>query len=221
MNLIKQTKIKMAQTKIDTILNYATSLIGTPFRWYDPEVDSFDGTGKFWCENSLPPSASEINENNKSVACVGFINLLRRKAGLSIPGLNGNIKGKYKEFYKKYPGGTGAWWLYLFQQKLLEKFDMKRRYPKGTLLLARYKDDTNDQGHGAVVYDDSDESKTINDQLIIHTTTDIMYKDRDKHKNHGSVKVEKFSISNDNYKYAGKKSYYTYVCLPENWLLIN
>jgi hypothetical protein len=211
----------MAQTKIDSVLNYATSLIGIPFRWYDPELDSFNGTDKFWCENILPPASNEINENDKSIVCVGFINLLRRKAGLNIPGLNGNITGKYKEFYKNYPGGTGAWWLYLFQQKRLEKFDMKRRYPKGTLLLARYKDDINDQGHAAVVYDDSDESKTINDQLIIHSRPDILYTDRNKQKNHGSVKVEKFSISNDEYKYKGKKSYYTYVCLPENWLLLN
>ena len=211
----------MEQCTLTNVMNYSSSLIGTPFRWYDSELDSFDGTGKFWCENSPPPSATEIIENNKSVACVGFINLLRRKAGFNIPGLNGNIKGKHKEFYKKYPGGTGAWWLYLFQRKRLEKFDMKKRYPKGTLLLARYKDDVNDQGHGAVVYDDSDESITINDQLIIHTTTDILYKDRDKHENHGSVKVEKFSVSNDEYKYIGKKSYYTYICLPENWLLLD
>jgi hypothetical protein len=98
---------------------------------------------------------------------------------------------------------------------------MKKRYPKGTLLLARYKDDVNDQGHGAVVYDDSDESKTINDQLIIHSKPDILYNDRYNHKNHGSVRVEKFSVSNDEYKYLGKKSYYTYICLPENWLLLD
>ena len=211
----------MNQHQITQVLDYATSLIGTPFRWYDPELDSFNGTDKFWCENAPAPSSKEINKNDKSIVCTGFINLLRREAGLNIPGLNGNIKGKYKEFYKNYPGGTGSWWLYLFQQKKLEKFDMKKRYPKGTLLLARYKDDINDQGHGAVVYDDSDESKTINDQLIIHSRPDILYTDRNKQKNHGSVKVEKFSVSNDEYKYKGKKSYYTYVCLPENWLLLN
>ena len=211
----------MEQCTLTNVMNYSSSLIGTPFRWYDPEVDSFNGTDKFWCENSPAPSSNEINENDKSIACVGFINLLRREAGLSIPGLNGNINGKYKELYKKYPGGTGAWFLYLFQRKRLEKFDMKKRYPKGTLLLARYKDDINDQGHGAVVYDDSDESKTINDQLIIHSKPNILYKDRNKHKNHGSVKVEKFSISNDEYKYLGKKSYYTYICLPEKWLFLD
>jgi hypothetical protein len=211
----------MEQTKLEGVVEYATSLVGVPFRWYDPEVDSFIGTDKFWCENSPAPSALEIKDNDKSIVCTGFVNLLRRSAGLSIPGLNGNIKGKYKEYYKNYPGGTGAWWLYLFQRKRLEKLDMKKRYPTGTLLLARYKDDENDQGHAAVVYADAEESQTINDQLIIHSKPDMLYADRNKQKNHGSVKVENYSISNNEYKYKGKKSYYTYVCLPENWLLLD
>jgi len=218
--LTKQTNIKMEQSNIVTAIEYAESLVNTPFRWYDPNVDSFNGKDKFWCENSPAPSCAEINENDKSIACAGFPNLLRRKCGLTIPGLNGNITGKYKDFFKNYPGGTGAWWLYLFQRKRLEKLDMKKRYPKGTLLLARFKGNETDQGHLAVVYDDTDESKTINDQLIIHSNSDILYTDRDKHKNHGSVRIELYSISNDEYKYKGKKSYYTYVCLPENWLLL-
>jgi len=203
----------------ENALDYATSLIGAPFRWYDPELDSFIGTDKFWCENASPPTASDIIENDKSIVCSGLPNLLRRKLGLPIPGLNGNIKGKYKKLVGEFPGGTHAWFLYLFQRKRLEKMDMKKRYPKGTLLLARFKDNDNDQGHLAVVYEDADESKTINDQLIIHSVPDILYTDRDKHKNHGSVKAELYSISNNEFKYKGKKSYYTYVCLPENWLL--
>jgi len=204
---------------VENALDYATSLIGAPFRWYDPELDSFIGTDKFWCENACAPTASDIIENDKSIVCAGFPNLLRRKLGLPIPGLNGNITGKTKEMYKAFPGGTGAWFQYFHQRKRLEKLDMKKRYPKGTLLLARFKDNDNDQGHLAVVYEDADESKTINDQLIIHSVPDILYTDRDKHKNHGSVKAELYSISNNEFKYKGKKSYYTYVCLPENWLL--
>jgi hypothetical protein len=206
---------------VDNAIEYATSLIGTPFRWYDAELDSFNGTDKFWCENSSPPSALEIATNDKSIVCAGLPNLLRRKCGLSIPGLNGNITGKTKELFKKYPGGTGAWFQYFHQRKRLEKLDMKKKYPKGTLLLARFKDNEMDQGHLAVVYDETDETKTINDQLVIHSIPDILYMYRDKHKNHGSVKAELYSISNNKYKYKGKKSYYTYVCLPENWLLLD
>lgn len=208
-------------SNIITAFEYATSLIGAPFRWYDPKLDSFIGTDKFWCENASAPTASDIIENNKSILCAGLPNLLRRKLGLCIPGINGNINGKYKELYKTFPGGTGAWYQYLFQRKRLEKLDMKKRYPKGTLLLARFKDNETDQGHLAVVYDDTDESTTINDQLIIHSVPDILYTDRDKHKNHGSLKTERYSISNNEFKYKGKKSYYTYICLPENWLLLD
>jgi hypothetical protein len=211
----------MARCGVNKAMEYAESLIGLPFRWYDPELDSFIGTDKFWCENEDAPTSLEINEKDKSIVCAGFPNLLRRKSGLTIPGLNGNINGKYKELFKSYPGGTGAWFLYLFQRKRLEKLDMKKRYPQGTLLLARFKDNETDQGHLAVVYDDSDESKTINDQLIIHSVPDILYTDRDKHKNHGSVKIELYSVSNNKFKYIGKKSYYTHICLPENWLLLD
>ena len=210
----------MEQSDIANAIEYATSLVNIPFRWYDFNVDTFNGTDKFWCENGPAPSSVKIIENDKSIVCAGLPNLLRRKCGLSIPGLNGSINGKYKDFFKKYPGGTGAWWLYLFQRKRLEKLDMKKRYPKGTLLLSRFKDNETDQGHIAVVYDDIDDNKTINDQLIIHSSPNVLYTERDKHKNHGSVKIELYSISNNEYKYKGKKSYYTYVCLPENWLLL-
>jgi hypothetical protein len=210
----------MDQVKLNNIIEYAESLIGVPYRWYDSELDSFNGTDKFWCENTSAPCSNEINKNGKSIVCTGLINLMRRKSGLSIPGLNGNIIGKYKELFKMYPGGTGAWFLYLHQRKRLEKLDMKKKYSKGTLLLARFKDNENDQGHVAVFYNDINESQTIDEQLIIHASPDILFVDRDKYQNHGSVKVEKFCISNNKYKYKGKKSYYTHVCLPENWLFL-
>jgi hypothetical protein len=204
---------------MEFVMEYATSLIGVPYRWYVEEIDSFTGTDKFWSENAPAPSALEITGGNKSIVCSGLTNLLRRKAGLSIPGLNGNIKGKYKELYKKYPGGTGAWFLYLYQRKRLEKLDIKQKYPKGTLLLAKFKDNETDQGHVAIVYDNIADAKNINDQLIIHASPDILYEDKDKYTNHGNVKVEEFNISNNKWK-GKQKLYYTHVCLPENWLLL-
>jgi hypothetical protein len=219
------TKIKTMDQSIDrynliNIFEYATSLIGVPFRWYDEGSDMFVGTDKFWCENSPPPSALEINNNDKSIVCSGFINLLRRKCGLSIPGLHGNIRGKYKNLFTTYPGGTGAWFLYLHQRKRLEKLNMNMKYPKGTLLLARFKDNETDQGHVAVVYNDVDDTKNINDQLIIHSSPDILYADREKFQNHGCVKVEPFCLSNNEWRYK-HRSYYTYVCYPENWLVLD
>lgn len=209
----------MNQVIISSAIEYSTKLIGIPFRWYDPDTDTFNGNDKFWCHNSRPPLVSEIVENDKSIVCTGLINLIRREGGLTIPGLNGNIRGKYKEICQQHPGGTGAWFKYLHQNKRLQKLDIKLRYPKGTLLLAKFISDNEDQGHAAMVYDDS-KGKTINEQLIIHSAPTILYPDRHLHKNHGCVIVEEFKISNEEWRYS-KKPYYTYVCLPENWLLLD
>lgn len=207
----------MANANITDALEYSKTLIGIPYRWYIESTDIFHGDDKFWCENIHPPTSLKIISDDKSIVCTGLINLMRRKNGLTIPGLNGNIKGKYKELYTKYPGGTGAWYLYLQQRKRLQKLDIKINYPQGTLLIARFKDNNNNQGHVAVVYNNVDNKTTINDQLIIHSCPDIPFKDKENKKNHGSVKVEQFNISNNKWK-KDKKIYYTYICLPENWL---
>jgi len=217
----------MVSSKLKAVIEYVKTLIGIPYRWYEEEEDAFSGSDKFWAINLPPPTATEIIQNNKSIVCTGLINLMRRYNGLKIPGLDGDITGKYREFYKKYPGGTGAWFLYLYQKKRLEKIDLNKHYPNGTLLLARFKSNEDDQGHVAVVCDleciDNKSKKPLNEQLIIHAVPCIPYKDRKKLDNHGSVKIEPFHILNDRerIKKKNKKTYYTYVCLPENWLLIN
>jgi hypothetical protein len=205
---------------VDETLAYAETLVGLPFRWYDPDVHTFCGDDVFWCENSVAPMADEIQKNNKSIACTGLPNLLRRFRGLTIPGLGPKMRGKFADIYQACPGGTGAWFAHLNQNKRLEKLDMNKSYPKGTLLIARFKDIVKDQGHLAIVYDDVDETKNITNQNIIHATPTIDYKDRLNHKNHGQVKIEPFIISNELWKW-DKIGYYKYVCLPENWLIFN
>jgi hypothetical protein len=213
--------IKPKDVVVSETLAYAKSLEGTPFRWYDPDIDNFTGDDKFWCENSPPPSAEEIRKNDKSILCSGFPNLLRRFRGLKIPGTGELMRGKYAEIYKQYPGGTGAWFAHLNQNKRLEKLDISKRYPKGTLLIARCKSNEKDQGHLAVVYEDTDDSNTISEQLIIHASPcNVDYGKRHEHRNHGSVVIEKFHISDKVWRW-DKISYYKYVCLPENWLLFN
>jgi hypothetical protein len=209
----------MVSKKIKKALDYAISLLGIPYRWYVEGEDEFEECDKFWIGNSPPPSADKILKNDKSIVCTGLINLMRRYNGLSIPGLNGNITGKYKEFYKKYPGGTGAWFLYLYQKKRLHKLDLKSRYPNGTLLLARFKNNEDDQGHVAVVCDKNSD-KLIGEQLIIHAGPCIPFKERNKEKNHGSVIIEPFHVSNNKWK-KDKKLYYKFYCLPEDWLVLN
>ena len=208
------------QSIIANAVNYAESLAGLPFRWYDPEVDAFIGTDKFWCTNDEAPSANEIVDKDVSICCAGFPNLLRRFQGLCVPGLEGSIRGKHTEYYKQFPGGTGAWFLYLYQNKRLQKFDRKQQYPCGTLLIARFKDNEKDQGHLAIVYDDVDEDKTIREQKIIHSVPTIDYKERHEHKNHGSIVIEPFIVSDDKFKW-DRYSYYKWICLPENWLIVD
>lgn len=221
----KRKSVKMESSqRINNAINYAVSLVGIPFRWYvNGEMETFAGDNAFWCENSPPPTAEEIVAQDKYIVCTGFPNLMRRFCGLTIPGIGPKIRGKYGELYKKFPGGTTAWFAYLYQNKRVKKFNMNERYPKGTLLIGRYKPKDNgdkDQGHLAVVYDDVDETKTISDQLLIHSSPTIDYKNRDNCKDHGSVKIEPFYISNNLFKW-DKISYYKWVCLPENWLLLD
>jgi hypothetical protein len=207
-------------SNIDNALNYVETLIGLPYRWYNSDVDTFNGGDKFWCENSPAPLADEIHKEDRSICCAGIPNLMRRCLGYSVPGLNGNIQGEYRELYEKYPGGTGAWFLYLYQNNRIEELDTKKTYPKGTLLLAQFKDNDADQGHLAVVYNEIDgnnNSQTICDQLIIHSYPTVSYNDKKNHKNHGVVGVNEFHISNNLWKY-DSDSYYKFVCLPENWL---
>jgi hypothetical protein len=202
---------------IEQVIIYAKTLIGIPYRWHGSEPFPLDD--KFWVENSSPPTADEIREADKSIVCTGLINLMRRYQSLPIPGIDGNIKGKYRELYKQFPGGTGAWYLYLHQQKKIEKLDINARYPVGTLVLARYVSDEVDQGHVAVIIDD--EGKTIREQNIIHSWPDIEYNNRNLELNHGSVRIEPFHVSNDKWKAPNSKVYYKYVCLPEKWLLLD
>lgn len=211
--MLSKTITKMA--RVEDVMTYADSLVGLPFRWYVPGENAFVADDRFWCADLDAPTAEYIREQNKTIVCTGLPNLMRRFLRLPIPGgLNGNIRGKYRELLQQFPGGTGAWFKYFHQNKRLQKIDLKKHYPRGTLLIARFKDDNTDQGHLAVVYDNVDDSKTVFDQTIIHSTPTVDYGDRDKFENHGAVTIEPFMVSA---KAWGRK-YYEYVCLPENWL---
>jgi hypothetical protein len=83
--------------------------------------------------------------------------------------------------------------------------------------MSRFKDVDLDQGHLAVVYSDAD-GTLIRNQIVIHSTPDIDYAKADEHKDHGSVKIEPFHIGNNLWRQK-KSSYYSFICLPENWLL--
>lgn len=200
---------------INNTLEYAKQLVDVPYRWYKSN-ELFTKCDKFWAENPnefnikniLPET---IRESDKCIVCTGLINLMRRYNNLSIPGCipinNLEVSIDTYNIYKDYPGGTGAWFYYLSNTNRLSLLDINKKYPIGTLLLAPYVDDENDQGHVAVFIDD--------DKNIIHSYPTISYSESYNHKNHGSVQIEPFINSH----YWIETGYYRYVCYPEDWLL--
>jgi hypothetical protein len=62
-----------------------------------------------------------------------------------------------------YAGGTFAWHQYLNSIGALERVDMQKEYPAGSLLLRRYRN-TDDQGHLAVLYTGG----KLSEQKLLH-----------------------------------------------------
>lgn len=178
-------------------MKYAESLVGTKYNWYRGDISDFTKEDKFYAINGPPPPRI------KTLVCAGLTNLMRRYMGLPIPGTNAApIKGKYASAINNiYPGGTGSYFYYFKKQKLSNKCIL----PVGTLLLANYKDDENDQGHVAVVYKSSDNLKT---HLIIHAIFPY-------------TTIEPFIVANKKLCESThtKSLYFTHFVLPENWIL--
>jgi len=151
----------------------------------------------FWNTNTPPPSIDHVKKYGS--CCTGLPNLVRRYLGLEIPG---NITG-----YKKNIciGGTDAWFSYLKSKNMLQKIDINKDYPKGTLLLQNY--NKNDQGHLSITINSNIKGLQFSD--IIHNINGTW-----NNKKYNSVVIEKFI----EYPY---KERYTHISLPENWLLIN
>lgn len=202
------------QSKIDSVLKYAESLIGTPYRWHR-EGDSIQGDDKFWAANVEHVTKEQIDTTNKCIVCTGLINLMRRFLNLSIPGADGKGPSDYREF----PGTTGIWFHYLSEKDRLQKLDITRKYPRGTLLLRNFGSVDKDQGHVAVLIDEI--GLTILDQTIIHAYSEYGY---DESIAKGIVNVGQTGLTNFKVShYWGQEDkepgYYTHICLPQNWLL--
>lgn len=207
---LKLKKDKMDLKQINKVITYAKSLIGVPYRWHR-DGDSIQPDDKFWAENGPVVTREEIDQSDKCIVCTGLINLMRRFMGLSIPGLDGklnDIEGN------KFAGTTGIWFAYLDRAGRLEPIDVNRKYPKGTLVIRDFSDVETDQGHVAVVIDESGDN--ILDQRIIHSYATVDYTESKNKKNAGKTGTMKFKSS---HFYASESGYYTHICLPENWLL--
>lgn len=196
---------------IDDALTYALSLLYIPYRWYR-EGERIHGDDKFWAKNGPPPSSLQIEILDRCIVCTGLINLMRRYNGLSIPGLNGTLD----EHGLLYPGTTGIWFQYLSMKGRLEPIDIKKKYPRGTLLLRNFHDIENDQGHVAVLL--TDVSHSILHEKIIHSSADFSYEYslEENVEDAGRVDICRFQFSHS----FDKSGYYTHICLPQNWLMM-
>lgn len=75
----------------------------------------------------------------------------------------------------------------------LEPIDVNRKYPKGTLVIIDFSDVETDQGHVAVVIDESGDN--ILDQRIIHSYATVDYTESKNKKNAGKTGTMKFKSS--------------------------
>ena len=210
----KKILTNVDKSKINKILKYAKTLVGIPYRWHR-DTNKVSGNDKFWSKNGKSVTASDIKKKDKCIVCTGLLNLMRRYAGLSIPGLDGCM-GKIG---LQFPGTTGIWYYYLKKKGVLHKFDSRKKYPKGTMFIRKFFDVVKDQGHVVVLLTESkNRTKSILDEKIIHAYSDIDYitSEKKKIRNVGSTRIEKLRSSHNWIKWG----YYTHVCYPQDWLLV-
>ena len=200
------------QKNIKDALSYAESLKGIPYRWCrigEAERIKYD-EDKFWAVGSEPVSHDKILARNLSIVCTGLINLIRRHIGLSVPGAKGSL------VTSKYPGTTKTWFRYLNKRNRLREMDPKESYPKGTLLLAKFKNDTEDQGHVAILITEGHGG--VLNESILHAIPEISYKDSKELIDHGKTLIEPLTHSHLGW-FKDRGGYYTHICLPEDWIL--
>jgi hypothetical protein len=153
----------------------------TPYRWWSDGESTLED-GPFYCKKI--PSIETIQKSGCN--CAGLINILQLCRGLVVPGV------KINHFYA---GGTYAWYEYLSSINALEPVNRSKSYPKGSLLLRRYRD-VKDQGHLAVLYT----SGILTNQKLLHC-----------YYNRGITIDESFQDSDS----WCKDGYYEYICV--NW----
>jgi hypothetical protein len=133
------------------LLDYAASLVGIPYRWWDPAVSCCDTTGPFWAGAGGIGEVRLEEIQRGHLNCAGFLNVLCRRAGLKIPG------AREAHFWA---GGTGLWWQHFEESGRMEPYDPAANYPPGTILLRKYYSEE-DQGHIAVIYAGGGDSSQI------------------------------------------------------------
>ena len=181
-------------------INYIKSLVGTKYKFWHPNNNMLIDDGPFWaCNNKAPDKNIVVNS---SCSCTGVINLIYRKLGMKIPGV---------ESKSEYAGGTYEWFSYLTLNNMLEIFDINKKYPIGTLLIRNYQNEY-DQGHVAVII--SYGKLNVLYEKIIHSYTDDIY-----NKEYDALLDPGISITIlGQSHFITQDGYYTHVSLPDKWL---
>jgi len=117
-------------------LAYGRSVVGAPYGWW--YSGPLPAGAPMWTARGPAPPAATVRA--ASANCAGLTNLMLRAIGKRLP--SSPVAGT---------GGTGAYGA--FYASVARPFDPARRYPAGTLIGRRYRDNV-DQGHVAVVLDD-------------------------------------------------------------------
>ena len=182
---------------IQKVLDFAASLVGSS---RGPDCEKYipsSNQAPLWCSDQHLPPIDRLKE--EGMICAGLINVMRRKAGLSVMVLN--------EMTTEVLGGTSDWFSYLQGKNRLEKFSIYAHYPKGTMLLRDY--NSQDEGHLAVIYQDND--KGVLFSSLIHSDGYSAKK----------VVIDPCVATSHFVQYNGttNQGHYTHICLPEHWLI--
>jgi len=189
------------QKIIYDVLKFAKKLIGAPRGndWKTYKLSS--NTCPMWACDEPLPKISVLKKDG--MVCTGLINLMRRKAGLSVLILNKDPT--------QVLGGTLEWFEYLKNKNRLQVFDINNMYPMGTMLLRNF--NQIDHGHLAVIYKEN--KKGVLFSSLIHSVgwndgsgKQIVKIDASVHKSHFAQ-----------YNGTTNTGHYTHICLPENWLI--
>lgn len=169
--------------KINIALNYGSKLIGTPYGFFKGTMSN----SPCYADNrSTPINIYECN-------CVGLLNLIRRELSLTIP------------YHNLFPGGVRAWIMYLKNKKVLNAFNINKKYPVGSLLISP--NTSSFQGHVAILYK-VDENNFLNNELL-HSFPES--------ENFSEIPV-KPGVCITTIRNCPMKGNYKYICLPQGWL---
>eukprot|EP00658_Telonema_sp_P-2_P041094 TRINITY_DN29391_c0_g1_i1.p1 TRINITY_DN29391_c0_g1~~TRINITY_DN29391_c0_g1_i1.p1 ORF type:complete len:224 (-),score=41.44 TRINITY_DN29391_c0_g1_i1:127-798(-) len=126
---------------VERAIEYALLLIGTPYAWWTGGAIPI--AAPMWAEDAPAPDPTSV----ASVNCAGLTNLMLRSVEQPLPWAEHTGRGGTAAYGEVYARSGVA-------------FALGERYPRGTLLLRRYRN-VQDQGHVAVVLDDAGASANV------------------------------------------------------------